>query len=197
MARASIKRPDVSWEDFQNWAVTLPGYLRVRPDTGRLWLDIVYLLVIVAAQYTAVPFVMGSWFTVDLVTPWILVAFVKLPPHRYLTLGLIAGLAWETHSSAPIGTYICAYWILAVIILMIRETFSWHHWIPWLSSFAVAQVWVITFEAVVISVSRDPTIFDFYYSFAQLLRTGFAVAFGALLCRKWITAGDPQRAVAQ
>lgn len=197
MSRSKIKRLDFTPQDFQIWLATLPSYLRVRPDTDRLWLDIVYLLIIVAAQYTAVPFFMGSWFTVDLITPWLLVAFVKLPPHRYLTLGLIGGLAWETHSSAPVGTYICAYWILGAIILTIRETFSWHHWVPWLSSFAVAQIWIITFEAVVISVSRDPSIFDFYYCFAQLLRTGFTIAFGALLCRRWITAGNPQGAFAR
>lgn len=175
-----------SWEDTRRQLGNLPQYLRIRPDTGKLWLDALYLIVIAVAQYSVLPQFFGQYLSVDLMTPWLITAFVRQPPHRHLLLGLLGGVLWETHSSAPVGTYLCAYWILAVMVGTVKETFSWHHWIPWLVTFAVAELALVVFEIVLIFVSRDPGTVDFYYSFAQLLRIGAAAAFGALLCRKWI-----------
>lgn len=186
MDRASHHGKHFTWEETRAFLQTLPQYLRVRPDTGRFWLDAIYLVVIAAVQYSILPHFLGNYLSADLLTPWLITHFVRQPPYRHLFLGLIGGLLWENHSSAPLGTYLCVYWMLAMMIGIVRETFSWHHWVPWLVTFAVAELGVIVFEVTVIFVSRDPGQVDFFYCFAQFLRIGFATAFGAILCRRWI-----------
>ena len=160
--------------------------LKPRPNTGKLWQDILFLIVVVMVQVSLIPSLFGSYIKVDFVTPWLAISFVRQKGLQGTLLLVVAALAIETHSSIPSGLYLCVYWIMANIIMQVRPTLSWRHQIPWLVMFAVSAIWVVIFEAFVIAFIRGIAELDLLYWFLQLIRVGLATGFGMLLCREWL-----------
>jgi hypothetical protein len=162
--------------------------LSLRPHTGRLWLDALYLLIIGALHHSVVPSLTRSTLIVDLMTPWLVACFVTETLPRGAFLGLLGALVLETHSAAPAGLYLCAYWVIAVVLYLTRGTLSWRHAFPWLVTFAVAELWVIGFESFVIAVGEGQMPFDWVRLLTQAARVAVAVLFGMLVSRRLRTA---------
>jgi hypothetical protein len=168
-------------EEFLDRLRALPRYFKIRPNTGKLWLDCVYLTFLVAVQFTIFPSLFGEFILVDVVTPWLVYSFVRTPNYKFITLALVATLALETHNAGPRGLYFCIYWVIGAVIFLMRETLSWRHFVPWLFTFADAEIWLVLFEGLVIGLSRDSSQLNAAYCFAQFLRIIIATSFGAFL----------------
>ncbi len=159
-------------------------WLRFRPHSGRLWLDLIYLLIVGALHFTMIPTLTGSWLPIDLMTPWLITCFVSEPLPRGALLGLAGAIILETHSAAPAGLYVCAYWVIATVLYFTRFTLSWRHIFPWVVTFFLGEIWVVGFETFVGAVNEGGYQFDWKFVLAQIARVLAAVALGLLLSHR-------------
>lgn len=166
-------------------AAILPE-LKPRPNTGRLWHDVLFLLLMTVIQVFILPALLGSHLKIDLITPWLAITFIRQPMWTATILAAVGALALETHSSVPAGLYLCAYWIMANVILYARPTLSWRHRVPWLVTYGASATWIILFETFVIAFTVGLSELGLFYWLLQLVRFGIAVGFGMILCREWL-----------
>lgn len=173
-------------DDWLTRLVKFLPELRPRPNTGRLWLDIVFVLFMVTLQVFILPLFLGKYLYLDIVTPWLAISFVRQKPINANILALVAACALEGHSSTPSWLYICSYWIMSNVIMNVRGNLSWRHRVPWMVTFALSQFWIIMFESLVISFQMGIDYLGFKYWGLQIPRLAFAVGLGMYLSREWL-----------
>jgi hypothetical protein len=181
---------DETLQRFKGYAAQAAPYFRVRPASGKLWLDAVFLLFVGVLHHAVAPTFTGNWLYLDLITPWLVVHFVTQSLPRAALLGAIGALILETHVAAPAGLYFCAYWVIIVTLQLTRSTLSWRHAFPWLVTMAAAQAWVIGFETFVRLVNEGPGTFRLEDLLHQLTRLIAASLIGLLLARRFITGDE-------
>jgi hypothetical protein len=177
---------DATLNRLKSLAAASRPWLALRPASGRLPLDLVYLIIIGALHHTVLPTLVGHVLLVDLVTPWLVATFILAPLGRGALVGALGALIVELHSTAPVGLYLCAYWVVAVILRLTRSTLSWRHAFPWAVTFAAAELWVIGFESFVIGVSEGLTRFTVGYVIVQAARLCLSVLVGMLFARPYV-----------
>lgn len=160
---------------------------RPQPNTGSLGKDLLFILVVGFLQITILPFLFGTLGFLDLITPWLVITFIRQRPLSGHILGLIGALIVETRLAVPAGLYICAYWILANVIFLVRPALSWRYKTPWLVSYALASIWVILFEAFVLNFLQTASLNQPVYIAQQVIRFLVTVSFGMYLSREWMT----------
>ncbi|HYX34861.1 MAG TPA: hypothetical protein VE954_17320 [Oligoflexus sp.] len=160
---------------------------RPRPNTGSLTKDILFLLIIGFIQITILPYLFGSLGYLDLITPWLVITFIRQRPLQAHILALVGALILETRLAVPAGLYICAYWILANVISLVRPALSWRYKTPWLVSYALASLWVILFEVFVINFLQTASLHQPAYIAQQVVRFIVTVSYGMYLSREWMT----------
>jgi hypothetical protein len=175
---------------FRAFGEALAPYVALRPYTHKLWLDVCFLLIIAALHHTVLPSFTRHLFVVDLMTPWIVATFVVATLPRAIFLGGIAALLLETHSAAPAGLYLCAFWVIAVVLHLTRSTLSWRHVFPWLVTLAASELWVMIFESFVSGVSEGSLRFDAVHLARQGLRL-FTSTFAGLILARRIIRDEP------
>lgn len=180
---------DETLQRFKGYAAQAVPFVRLRPASGRLWLDIVFLLVIGVLHSAVAPTFTGNWLFLDLITPWLTVHFVTQSLPKAALLGAIGALIIETHVAAPAGLYFCAYWVVIVTLALTRSTLSWRHAFPWLVTMTATEAWVIGFESFVRLVNEGPEGFRLEDLLHQGTRLIAAALFGLFLARRFIT-GD-------
>jgi len=160
---------------------------RLKPNTGSLSKDLVFLLIIGFVQITILPYLFGSLGYVDLITPWLVITFIRQKSLQGHILALVGALILETRLAVPAGLYICAYWILANVIFLVRPALSWRYKTPWLVSYALASLWVILFEVFVINFLQTASLHQPAYIAQQVVRFLVTISFGMYLSREWMT----------
>lgn len=173
-------------QNFRQRVAEFLPELKPRPNTGRLWHDVLFLLLIAVLQVFILPALFGPHLKIDLMTPWLAITFIRQRMWSATVLAAIGAVALETHSSVPAGLYLCAYWIMANVIMYARPTLSWRHRVPWLVTYGASAVWIILFETFVIAFTVGLSELGLFYWLLQLIRFGAAVAFGMILCREWL-----------
>ena len=167
------------------------GYLLPLPATGRLWLDLVYLIVVGAVHFTVFPSLTQSFFVVDLMTPWIVVTMIAQPFPRGALIGAVGALVLETHSVAPAGIYITAFWVIGVVVNLTKSTLSWRHVFPWFVTLVLAEIWVMAFESFVQGIyDTGGTMLRFgpAHLAHESFRLVFSTAFGLLIAHRFMRA---------
>lgn len=169
-------------------ASVLP-HLKFRPASGKIWLDVICLLIVGALHFTILPTLTGSWLAVDVMTPWLVTAFVaeKLP--RAAFVGLVGSVILETHSPAPAGMYACAYWVTLCVLQLTKATLSWRHIFPWVVTYLLAEVWVIGFETFVGAVYESGYQFDGKFLSGQIARVLASMLIGLILSHRFRALG--------
>lgn len=157
--------------------------LRFRPDTGRLWLDLIFLLAIIIVQITIIPSLLGRYL-LDIVTPWLVVCFVRQSLAKATFLAFIAAITLENHSSAPAGLYLCTYWILLNTIIFFRPNLSWRHNISWIVVFTISELWLIAFEIFLVIFTGGSEMFNIYLLLEKTVSLLLAVTMGMFFYRK-------------
>lgn len=170
-------------------AAQVRPWLVPRPASGKLALDVIFLLLVGALHHTVLPSLFGSVVLIDLMTPWLVTTFVASPLPRAIVTLIVGALILETHSAAPAGMYIAAYWVVCVALRLTRSTLSWRHAFPWLVTFLVAEAWVILFETFVMAVSEGQLQLSFGYVLSQLVRLAVSAFFGMLLSHRLMMMG--------
>lgn len=178
---------DDTMQRFKGYAAQAAPFVRLRPATGRLWLDIIFLLVIGVVHNAIAPTFTGNWLFLDLITPWLTVHFVTQSLPKAALLGAIGALMIETHTAAPAGLYFCAYWVVIVTLQLTRSTLSWRHAFPWLVTMTATEAWVIGFESFVRLVNEGTGAFHLEDLLRQSTRLVAAALFGLFLARRFIT----------
>lgn len=130
------------------------SYLVPKPCTGSIWTDLFYLMLVIVLQMTVIPSLF-QWFPVDIVTPWLAYSVVMLTTSWGMTLSLLGALILENHSAVPAGFYICTYWIMATLIVVVKNHISWFNAMPWFTTFVVCQLWLVIFESFVYIVKTS------------------------------------------
>lgn len=165
---------------------------RMRPNTGSLPKDVVFVLALVFAQTTIFPTIFGSIGVLDLLTPWLVVSAVRQRPLQATVIALIGAFALETKLAVPAGIYLCSYWIMINVLFQIRPALSWRYRTPWLASYAAAALWVALFEIFVL-LGHETWTFSTAFFFQLIFKLLVAVGFGMFLAREWmrIDAEEP------
>jgi hypothetical protein len=161
------------------WEFISP-YFRVRPDSGKLWLDVVYLILIAALQLAVLPSLVGKYIMIDILTPWLVANFVFKDLKRGALVWFLGALIMETHSTSPKGLFFCAYWIVFVVIAVVKPNLSWRMTLPWVAAFFLSSLWVNLFEGFVVATTRSVAEIDGIYAFSALLEVLLCVGFGLL-----------------
>lgn len=173
-------------EDFWVKLRRIAPELRPRPNTGRLWQDVVCLVLVIALQVGVLPSLVGGHVALDLVTPWLAISFVRQRAPQATVLALVAGFTLETHSSLPAGLYLTSYWIMANVIIQVRPALSWRHRVPWLATFTLAEVWIIAFATFVQAFMGGMVPLDGWLWLGQAVEIVVAIFFGMRLCQPWL-----------
>jgi hypothetical protein len=169
---------EVIWEFVKD----SPKYLRVRPDTGHLGLDIAYLLVICAAHAVLSKSFLATVTFVDLVTPWVVIHCVRLSFPRAMVIMTLGALFLETRTNIASGTYLCAFWCITVMLMWLRDSISWIYMVPWTVIFAASAVWIVVLETAILILSRGLAPVDPLYIFKQITHILLVVMIGNMIC---------------
>lgn len=160
--------------------------LRHAPHTGRLWLDILLLFAAAIAHHALLPSLVFTGIPIDLLTPWLVVGFVRQHWSKAIVLLLVGALLFELHTAAPAGIYLTSYWILFVIIQLVRDSLSWWHVFPWLVTLAASSTMVVLFETFVRGILSGGLQLPDLQDLGQIgARIVFSTAVGMLLCRRY------------
>ena len=173
-------------EDWREKLKVLGPELIPRPNTGRLWQDCIFLLLICAIQLSILPSIFGPYISIDLVTPWLVTSIVRQNALSAGILCVVGASAIESHSSIPSGLYLCAYWIALTVIIQVRPTLSWRHRIPWLVNFIIAEIWIVAFEIFVTTVINRDALLDVLFWLSCIVKIPIATCFGLYISRQWI-----------
>lgn len=158
----------------------------MRPSTGVLWADLLWIVVVAALDNHILPSITASAIPFMLMTPWLVITFVVAPvPTAFLTL-LVGCLAVETSTAAPRGMYATAYWIIFATLCLSRKTLSWRHAVPWVVTFFFASFFVSNFETLLIFLRQNPDQLDFFHFAKQVIRVTLCVIVGMSLAQPWM-----------
>lgn len=159
----------------------LPGQLRLRPITGRLWLDALFILFIATIQLSILPSLLQDVIYIDLLTPWLIYIFVKQTADRAWLLALVASLMIETYTLAPVGIYFCLYSLILTIIVAVREPLSWRHGTPWAVTIGLALAGIAIFETLIKGITLGTLAWPVTTYLAILARTIISWLVGMVL----------------
>ena len=83
-------------------------------DDSRLYVQLLMLVLLAVVQLSLLPALSAGYVVSNIITVWVVcnAVFLRLP--RALLLALLSALLLETHSSVPVGLYLCAYSTLVV-----------------------------------------------------------------------------------
>lgn len=166
-----------------------------RPFAQNPWMDAVYIGLIAVLQTTILPTFFPQDLVVDLLTPWLAVSMVLLPPTLCLPLMVLAALIIETHSAAPAGLYISAYWMLGVAITLSAHAIAWTNKAPWLSLVILSETWLFAAEFLVgFLAGQEPSVEPRYYIF-QILRFGLSAYFGFVVAMMFAPGIDKGKSI--
>jgi|GEM_PF-1028887 len=174
-----LKQSRINWEK-------IAFYLYPRPYSGRIWLDMIYLLLIAALEQAVFPKGLFGYIPVDLVGPWLIASIILQPFYGAIIQVLIGAWFLETSTVAPAGMYLCAYLVFTIVIHLVRNSLSWRHRVPWAVTVSLAMLWIVVFEAFVIAVTRNPQQLGFEYCLSQFARLAISTGIGYLLALDWI-----------
>jgi len=171
------------WQLFLERLRSLPEQAKPRINSGHLWLDCAFILLILALQETILPQLFWGLRLVDLITPWVLVNIVVQSYWPATIIALFAGVAQESHSAYPAGTYMAAYWIIANVCSYLKPTLSWRHTVPWLVAIFLANLWVRLFEFFIVAVTRGSMVLEGPMIASAISMMFFSSVFGLYLAR--------------
>ncbi len=156
-----------------------------RPSTGSIIMDVFYLMVFAALQFTVIPSLI-FFHHLDLMTIWLSYHFVVLSPGWALMLGMLGALIMENHLTVPAGTYLCIYWVLAVVFNLLRDHLSWRDYLPWISCFFVSQLSVFIFEVIITYVKTgDYAFYTGVILFEKVFANLLGIAFGLVVVQHY------------
>lgn len=171
----------------------LGPWLRPTPYSSRVWLDGLYLVFIGTVQLAILPSFLPTNMVVDLVTPWLLIGFIRGTLSRTIFMAVLGAFLIETYSAIPSGFYVCSYFVIGVTLYLIRGSLSWRHRLPWFASLVASQAAIIAFEAFVIYLANLSEVLSPMYVLMQTARLALATAFGMYLVdTRWVPVGDEE-----
>jgi hypothetical protein len=158
----------------------------IRPATGILWADILWLLIVGALDTYVLPAVTDNLLPFRLMTPWLIVTFVVARTDLAFIAMLLGSLIIETSTAAPRGLYLTGFWVIYATITLTRKTLSWRHAVPWLVTFFAASFSLANFETAVIFLRQDPAQLDFFHFAKQTIRVTLCVVVGMAMAQSWM-----------
>ena len=159
----------------------------IRPGTGILWADILWLLVVGAFDSHVMPAITDNMLPFRLMTPWLIVTFVVAPTERSFISLIVGSLLVETSTGAPRGLYLTAYWVIFAVLTLSRKTLSWRHAVPWIVTIFFSSFFISNFESAVIFLHQDPTQLDFFHFAKQTVCTALCVVLGMAMAQPWMS----------
>lgn len=158
-------------------AYSLLSKLCPKPCNRRFMMDVIYLLLVITLQVTILPSIL-SVYCIDLLSPWLAIIFVVYKAPRSMLLALIGSLTYENHSSVPAGLYFSAYWVLGILIILVKNHLSWRNILPWVTTAALSEFWIILFESFVSVLKNGHSIFTAHDLLMIIIRLIIATALG-------------------
>jgi hypothetical protein len=177
----ALEAPNFTSSDDQ-----LRKWWPMRPNTGLLWADLLWLLVVGAMDSYIFPSVTFGLMPFNLMAPWLVVTFVTAPTAVSFFVFIMGTLILETNSAVPRGMYLTSYWVIFSVLILARKTLSWRHTVPWLVTFFSAAFFICNFEMLLIFMRQDPTQLDFFYFAKQVIRVTLCVLAGMTLAQPWM-----------
>lgn len=155
------------------------GGLFTPPFQGRMIWEVCYVLLLFIIQSNLLNNIFG--ISIDIITPYLAIATILLTPVKALVLISITSFILETHSSAPVGFYLCNYWALASFIFLIKHNIPWHNTSSWISLFTFAQTWLFAWSFFIRFTEEQylPTSSLFYLE--EAFKIFAAIVFGVFL----------------
>lgn len=160
--------------------------IRFRPNSGSIWIDALFTLMICYLQLYLLPLAFHSWMVVDLLTPWLIVGFVTQPLISSILLTTIAALTLETHMTAPLGIYFCIYWVVLVAISFTKDNLTWRYTFPWIMTFLLSGLWVAGFEFFVRAVTGGVSAINLSEALVQIARVLIIPFIGLWFAKRWL-----------
>lgn len=161
-------------------------YLIPRFHSGTLIGDLYFLMVMLFIQTTLIPKIIPN-ITTELITIWLCLFSVFLSPLRCILFGFLAALGLETHYLVPASFYMFNYWIVGILIVLVRNHISWRNYWPWLTTFLLASLWINTSETFMLIVkSNNYGHTPWQYATSLLIRLTFTTAVGFFIVSRQI-----------
>ena len=174
-----LKKSKIDWEK-------VAFYTYPRPYSGKLWLDVLFLLLIASIEQAVFPRGLFGYIPIDLICPWLIASIILQPFHGALLQAFLGAWILETSTVAPAGMYLCIFFVFAIVIHLVRNSLSWRHRVPWAVTVFLSMMWIVLFESFVIAITRNSQQLGFEYCLSQFARLLISTAFGYLLALDWI-----------
>ena len=159
----------------------------MRPATGLLWADLLWLFVVAALDSYIFPALTDGIIPFRMLTPWLVVTFVVARTETSFLVLVLGSLLLETSTAAPRGLYLTGYCVIFAVITLTRKTLSWRHAVPWIVTFFFSSFFLANFETAVIFLRQDPNQLDFFHFAKQIIRVTLCVVVGMAFAQPWMT----------
>ena len=169
--------------NLSNYVSKALNFLVPKPALGKIGYDLFYVILIVSFQVAIIPSVI-SYSRVDILTLWLIYTFVRLNVSQGMLIAFVGAWTLENHGTYPAGFYFCSYWVMGILINLIKNHISWRNILPWLVVFVCSQTWLILFEVLVFSIKTGSLIFfGTDYVIGVLIRMTFAILSGIVAAK--------------
>lgn len=147
-------------------------------DDSRFYLQLLALVPLVVLQLGILPAMLEDYVICNVITVWLVINAVLLHLPQAMALALLSALLWETHSTAPLGLYLCAYSMLVGALHLVKGLVAWNMRSAWLAVIAAAELWLLVLENFAVAMPLTDLLL---HSGKYLLRLGGTCIVGYVL----------------
>ena len=141
-----------------------------------------FLLPLSFLQFTVLPAL--SLSALDLFTLYaVILSVLSRMQHTLLIVGMMA-LILETQLLVPAGTYFCSYWMIIVLIHLLKNITAWHLTTPWLFAFTTAKLLLVVMETCALTPTSENIGSYLLQSALRIFVIGIAGGFFVLILRR-------------
>lgn len=155
-----------------------PSYWFLNPKSPFWGREVVAILCLGILQVNILPAISGHLQIIDLLTPILTIAAIRLPYTRVAIVYATTCLFLETHHSFAAGFFFCCYAVLVSVILFIRDQISWRQQSAWFTTIASASGWTALFATFVYTVTLGTVDTTLTFWLGSLVKFGISFCVG-------------------
>lgn len=167
------------------WKVIKDSINSYSPGSQSFYKDVIFAMLCLFFQLFLLR---GDFFFrvyLDVGTPLVTLIAIKASLKRSLFFSVWLGLLVETHSASPLGMYISGYWVISVVISLVKPHISWRYVSSWVYVIVISQSFIVFMKSFTIYMQSNAPVYNAVY-FAQLFfQIGFSLLLFQFIPTKW------------
>ena len=152
--------------------------IKPTPSSSLFLLDILFLFLFIILQFILNNFILYKIFMIDIITPWLILYYVKQNTAKSAILFIIVSFILETHSNVPKGSYYCIYFLIWSSLFLTKNNLYWTQISTWMAVFSISELIIILFLTVMLYLSDANVVLSIIFIIKSLLFIIFSMFIG-------------------